>query len=158
MGLYAMTGEPFLTFLARAIAEDDPANGGHGLLVLLPIVTITTQAGATIAGELRPDGVVDIGQHCTHCGEDTGPGSGLFVNRVPSGADSYNAEGEPEGPEIDGYMCADCQCIECDKCGELTLEYSAAPHGRGFWCDDCAEGEPASVANGTGKANPEVTQ
>ena len=153
MGLYAMTGEPFSEWLTRIVAEDDPANGGYGLLTLRQLTTTTTENGDTVAGELRADGAVDIGHHCTHCARDTGPGSGRFANRIPSdwsaGADA---------PMVIGYQCADCQLWECDSCGEPVTEYSAAPDGLGFWCDDCAEGNAAGTPNDTGKANPEVTQ
>ena len=30
---------------------------------------------------------IDIGDLCTYCGKDTSFGSGLFVNRIPSGTD-----------------------------------------------------------------------
>ena len=87
---------------------------------------------------------VDIGELCTHCGIDTSfkANNGMFVNRIPSGANGklllqrgqeYLEEASDiDGNllldtlidvEVDGYMCPDCQCIECDECGELTLEY-----------------------------------
>lgn len=59
------------------------------------------------------DRVLDIGDRCTHCGVDTSWSNGLFVNRIPSYAnsdqacewlsywDSYDA--------LDGYMCRSCQ-------------------------------------------------
>ena len=75
---------------------------------------------------------IDIGDRCTHCGCDTSPGSGAWINRIPS-----SAQHDAESPELVGYMCADCQCITCDRCGAETLDYSAAPNGDGFWCDDC---------------------
>ena len=42
--------------------------------------------------------ILDIGNLCTHCFNDTSFGSGRFVNRIPSGTDKY-----------DGYMCYECQ-------------------------------------------------
>ena len=91
---------------------------------------------------------IDIGDLCTYCGKDTSFGSGLFVNRIPSGANGklllqrgqevleeesdIDAGSGIDGNllfdtlidvEVDGYMCPDCQSIECDECGELTLEY-----------------------------------
>lgn len=102
-------------------------------------LTVRVQSGAIVPATLTPNGVADIGDACTHCGCDTVPGSGAWVNRVPSGADSYDADGNPTEPETSGYICADCQAVECDRCGELTIEYSAAPSGNGFWCDDCRE-------------------
>tara|TARA_R100000687_G_C6331668_1_gene109984 strand:+ start:46 stop:336 length:291 start_codon:yes stop_codon:yes gene_type:complete len=53
-------------------------------------------------------GIVDIGDLCTHCHRDTSYGSGLFVNRIPSGTETEN-----------GYMCPDCQMYECDRCDKL---------------------------------------
>lgn len=67
---------------------------------------------------------VDIGDHCVECLQSTAMGSGKFVNRVPAGNEKY-----------DGFMCAECQMIECDRCDELTLEYNTI---NGEWiCDDC---------------------
>ena len=87
---------------------------------------------------------VDIGELCTHCGIDTSfkANNGMFVNRIPSGANGklllqrgqevLEEESDIDGNllldtlidvEVDGYMCPDCQSIECDECGELTLEY-----------------------------------
>lgn len=155
------TGETWGEWLTRIVAEDDPANGGYGLLTLSPphLVIVTLESGKRVAGQPRPAyphhpaGAVDIGPRCTHCGRDTGPGSGLFVNRIPSGWSTG-----ADAPMVIGYQCADCQCIDCDSCGEPVMEYSAAPDGQGFWCDDCAEGNAAGTPNDTGKANPEVTQ
>ena len=70
--------------------------------------------------------VIDIGDLCTHCGQDTSFGSGLFVNRIPSSTDTEN-----------GYMCADCQSVECDQCGELTLDYDI--DNSEIICSDCIE-------------------
>tara|TARA_R110000822_G_scaffold136229_2_gene273753 strand:+ start:975 stop:1376 length:402 start_codon:yes stop_codon:yes gene_type:complete len=58
---------------------------------------------------------------CRDCKRDTHWGSGLFVNRIPAD---------------DGWLCADCQSIECCHCGELTLEYSFDDNGDA-WCPDC---------------------
>jgi len=55
---------------------------------------------------------VDIGDRCTHCGRDTSFGSGLFVNRIPSGgfAAMLVLDIGIEIPvTVDGYMCPDCQ-------------------------------------------------
>jgi len=56
--------------------------------------------------------LIDIGNNCTHCGEDTSFGSGRFVNRIPSTTDTQ-----------EGYMCPDCLAVGCAGCGEKTLEY-----------------------------------
>jgi hypothetical protein len=82
---------------------------------------------------------IDIGDLCTHCGRNTawnsGDGPPLFVNRIPSDADGtlILAGGKDleigEGLTVDipvtveGYMCVDCQMIECDRCGEMVLDY-----------------------------------
>lgn len=96
-------------------------------------IRYTNAHGVELTGVLNFTGdTLDIGDGCTDCGRDTRAGSGLFVNRIPSGT-------EHDGCEIVGYLCADCQAVECDRCGELTIEYGAAPSGYGFWCDDCQE-------------------
>ena len=72
----------------------------------------------------------DIGTLCVQCRRDTKLGTGLFVNRIPSSTDD----------EI-GWLCHECQLVECDKCGELsdmddlhTIEFS---FGAEQWCDTC---------------------
>ena len=99
---------------------------------------------------------VDIGDRCTHCGRDTSFGSVddngekllLFVNRIPSGADGLlvfanGVTAEESGliVSLEGYMCADCQSVECDKCGESTLDYEILdlpiPE---LLCTNCLEG------------------
>ena len=84
---------------------------------------------------------VNIGDLCTHCGQDT---SG-FVNRIPSRADGRlrldsGDEDVTVAVTLDGWMCADCQMVKCDKCGQMTLDYriedSATPE---IICSDCDE-------------------
>ena len=69
---------------------------------------------------------INIGDLCTHCGRDTS--EALFVNRIPSGADGtlVLAGGDEVKVEVEvtGYMCADCQSVECDECGNKVLHYS----------------------------------
>ena len=86
---------------------------------------------------------IDIGDLCTYCGQDTSFGTGLFVNRIPSGADALLLlAGVPADVYLDvtleGWMCPECQMVECDKCGEMKLDYriedSAAPQ---IICSDC---------------------
>jgi len=84
--------------------------------------------------------VIDIGDLCTHCGRDTSLGNGLFVNRIPSGTDAKlvltSGENDIEiQVDVNGYMCADCQCVECDQCGELTLDYDI--DNSEIICSDC---------------------
>ena len=85
---------------------------------------------------------INIGDLCTHCGRDTSFESGelLFVNRIPSGTDgtlvlagSWN-EVKLE-VEVTGYMCADCQSVECDECGNKVLDYSIRESK--IICSDC---------------------
>jgi len=88
---------------------------------------------------------VDIGELCTHCFEDTSFGSGKRFNRIPSDADakivSDNADGKEIHITIDGWMCAECRLIECDKCDNLSLDPEIIPHpetGEGMViCEDC---------------------
>ena len=68
---------------------------------------------------------IDIGNECTECRRDTSFGSGLFVNRIPSGTD-----------EFEGYLCPECQLVTCEECGEETLEYEMTEGGT-LLCDDC---------------------
>lgn len=67
---------------------------------------------------------IDIGDLCTHCGEDTSMGSGKFVNRIPSGAswEFRTDAGYLKKLDVSGYMCSECQLMECDRCGEKVLD------------------------------------
>ena len=68
-----------------------------------------------------------IGDLCTHCGRDTSLVL-LFVNRIPSGADGtlVLAGGDEVKVEVEltGYMCGECQSVECDECGNKVLDYN----------------------------------
>lgn len=110
----------------------------HGRGDNVTAITVYAENGAPVVSYLAPGYVRNIGDHCTGCGRDTSYGSGLFVNRIPS-----EWQRDESSPVISGYLCPDCQFLECDKCGEPTIEYSAAPNGAGFWCDDCHEREGA---------------
>ena len=87
---------------------------------------------------------IDIGNLCTNCGRDTSFGTGLFVNRIPSGAggrlvlgwQTYHEDGVVIEVEVDGYLCPECQMIECEKCGQMTNEYDGD-----FLCNECREKE-----------------
>lgn len=66
-------------------------------------------------------GPLDLGDLCTHCGEDTSFGSGRFVNRILS---ESTVEVMPPGwaysvhLEVVGWLCAECQADgECEVCG-----------------------------------------
>ena len=50
----------------------------------------------------------DIGNKCIYCKKDTSFGSGRFVNRISA-----------DDGEFDGYACAGCMEIECDRCGKM---------------------------------------
>ena len=98
---------------------------------------------------------VDIGDLCTHCFEDTSfsAKNGKKVNRIPSVSDekimldtqTFDKEGNLiEIPiTIDGWMCAECRLIECDKCDTLSLEPEIIPDpetGEGMVIsEDCYE-------------------
>ena len=72
-----------------------------------------------------------FGNLCIECWEDTSFGSGRFVNRIPA-----------DNGVRDGYMCAECQSIKCDRCGEDTLEYTTEYNGD-WLCPDCSEDHTA---------------
>tara|TARA_R100000734_G_C3310034_1_gene100770 strand:+ start:777 stop:1082 length:306 start_codon:yes stop_codon:yes gene_type:complete len=66
----------------------------------------------------------DIGNRCVHCGEDTSFGSGKFVNRIPADADYEALDNQgnvifADGEYRDGYACAECMALPCDRCDEL---------------------------------------
>ena len=89
---------------------------------------------------------IDIGNLCTHCGRDTSFGSVdengekllLFVNRIPSDTDgTLTLQDGTISVEVEGYMCPDCQCDECDDCGELSMDITTE---LGDWlCQECCE-------------------
>lgn len=65
-------------------------------------------------------------QNCIECNLDTSFGRGLFVNRIPA-----------DNGEKEGYLCPDCQSMECDTCNESALNWSTDKNGN-IICDDCA--------------------
>ena len=71
--------------------------------------------------------IVDIGDNCTHCGKDTSFGTGSFVNRIPSTTDTQ-----------EGYMCPDCQAVECDTCNQKSLDYWMTDGGS-IVCESCID-------------------
>ena len=66
----------------------------------------------------------DLGNLCIDCKEDTSFGSGKFVNRIPA-----------DDGEVSGFMCADCQMVECDSCKQKVFEYETSVQGM-WWCTD----------------------
>ena len=75
-----------------------------------------------------------IPQTCNDCGDSVAWGSGKFVNRIPAD---------------DGWMCADCQAIECDNCGEPTTEWDHPVYpDHEIWCQDCIDKVRAAWTGG----------
>ena len=70
------------------------------------------------------DKLKDLGNLCIDCKEDTSFGSGKFVNRIPA-----------DDGKVSGFMCADCQMVECDSCKEKVFEYETSQKGM-WWCID----------------------
>ena len=99
-------------------------------------------------------GDINIGDHCTHCGINTSfkAGNGMFVNRIPSGADGkLELAGEVTiDVTVDGYMCSNCQLLECDLCGNKVLDYVL--DGR-IVCLDCLEKEKQEFRKWAWKRN-----
>jgi hypothetical protein len=60
--------------------------------------------------------VLDIEDKCTHCGRETGAGSGLWVDRIPSHTDAEQASEWLTGWQlvqyVDGYLCRECLEVE----------------------------------------------
>lgn len=54
---------------------------------------------------------VDIGEACIECQKSVKWGTGLYVNRLPADNEKYI-----------GYLCAECNWYECDRCGERIYE------------------------------------
>ena len=72
----------------------------------------------------------DLGNLCIDCKEDTSFGSGKFVNRIPA-----------DDGEVSGFMCADCQMVECDSCKEKVFEYETSEQGAWYCIDKCYKPE-----------------
>lgn len=71
---------------------------------------------------------MNIGNKCIECKNDTSLGSGRFVNRIPASNENH-----------DGYMCVDCQSIECDKCSEMTINFTFGNEDYWCLCDECED-------------------
>jgi len=72
-----------------------------------------------------------VSDTCIDCGDDTAWGSGKYVNRVPAD---------------DGYLCADCQLLECDLCEEtIELDCDIKVYGN-VYCEACLVKEWQGVA------------
>ena len=68
--------------------------------------------------------IIDIGDKCVECKNDTSPGSGRFVNRIPAGND-----------EFEGYLCTECRLMTCEICNEEVIDYGG--YNGMIVCDDC---------------------
>ena len=73
--------------------------------------------------------IIDIGDKCVECKNDTSFGSGRFVDRIPA----ERMDGV-ESLRIEGYLCPECQLEKCDKCGELN---DCSGYNTMFICEDC---------------------
>ena len=98
--------------------------------------------------KLDPLVVGDIGSFCVECLQDTnfldaeGNQTFRFVNRIPADRDVYNEEGEVIGNR-EGWLCADCNWLECDRCDEkIYCDEDCTPY-------DVYQGhEPAEFSDG----------
>ena len=72
--------------------------------------------------KLDPLVVGDIGSFCVDCLQDTnfrdaeGNQTFRFVNRLPCDRDVY--DGDKYIGNRSGWLCADCNWLECDRCDE----------------------------------------
>jgi len=69
-----------------------------------------------------------INEICLACDKDTSYGSGKFINRIPHGWC------EEEGQ---GWLCEECQLVECHKCNDSIIDYECVDGG--VICRDCFE-------------------
>jgi len=67
--------------------------------------------------KLDPNVIGDIGNYCVDCLQDTSVGTGRFVNRIPADRWVEDEDGNYLGDRI-GYLCAECNFWECDRCDE----------------------------------------
>jgi acetyl-CoA carboxylase beta subunit len=51
----------------------------------------------------------------------------------------YESQAGEGAPLYKGYLCTDCQLMECDKCGDATLDYSLEDNH--VVCDWCTKQE-----------------
>lgn len=74
--------------------------------------------------------IKDLGNLCIDCKEDTSFGSGKFVNRITA-----------DDGKVSGFMCADCQMVECDSCKQKVYEYETSEQGAWYCIDNCYKPE-----------------
>ena len=65
-----------------------------------------------------------IEEICLECRKDTSYGSDNHVNRIPCGRE-----------EEDGWLCEECQLVECHKCCDFVIDYECVDNG--IICRDC---------------------
>jgi hypothetical protein len=88
---------------------------------------LAEQAARDAAPDAHPEGMAtarDIGADCVHCGRDTSPGSGLYVNRIP--ADTYD---EDAGEYVAGFMCPECLAEAEGLADGVQVAYVVRVHG-----------------------------
>ena len=68
----------------------------------------------------------NCGDNCIDCKRSTAPGSGLWVNRIPA-----------DNGIDDGYLCPDCQAIECARCACPTIDAEWSERLSDFICFEC---------------------
>jgi hypothetical protein len=87
--------------------------------------------------------ILDTGDKCVYCGEDTGLGSGKFVNRLGIGTTPdcvpwLTPAEVAEYDEVDGWGCAECSGFECDKCDlPIYLDADVLGEDGGHYHEDC---------------------
>ena len=81
---------------------------------------------------------VDKADACDFCGESTVPGSGNWVNRIPSDI---------------GWQCHQCQLLECERCGYETDDFFLDSnilcldcHSMSFFVEGLLESRPKSIS------------
>jgi len=79
----------------------------------------------------------DVGENCIKCNCDTAWGSGNFINRIPAEDDNST-----------GYMCVDCQSVECDYCNDFTVDFEVTENAEVI-CFECQR--KANSVNGIKK-------
>ena len=91
--------------------------------------------------KLDPLVVGDIGDYCVDCLQSTALGTGRFVNRIPADRDVY--DGDKYIGNREGWLCADCNWLECDRCDEkIYCDEDCTPY------DVYQDHEPAEFSDG----------
>jgi len=77
--------------------------------------------------------MIELGEKCVECKESVAAGSGRFVNRIPA-----------DNGDHAGFLCPDCQTVECDECGSYVMEPFITENCDNL-CSDCFERQGGSV-------------